>query len=200
MAREVGDIAYELGIEPVYVVKDEAEVDRFRIIGSVIPESEIPSVSGLMYVIGIGDPRVREALASKYSCALTFTNLIHPSATFGRGQREGVEKGRGIIVAAGSRLTNGIIVGDFSIINQGACVAHDVIIDPFVHVAPGACISGNVHLKKACWIGAGAVINQGQLEQKLTIGQGAVVGSGAVVTRDCEANGVYVGVPARRIK
>ncbi|MCK1799884.1 glycosyltransferase [Micrococcus sp. XM4230B] len=45
------------------------------------------------------------------------------------------------------------------------------------------------------WIGANATVLPG-----VTIGGGCVIAAGAVVTADCEANGLYVGVPARRVK
>jgi maltose O-acetyltransferase len=45
------------------------------------------------------------------------------------------------------------------------------------------------------WIGARATIMPG-----VTIGERCIIGAGAVVTRDCAPGGVYVGVPARRIK
>lgn len=50
-------------------------------------------------------------------------------------------------------------------------------------------------LEKGVWIGAGATILPG-----VTIHQGVVVGAGAVVTKDCVANSIYTGVPARRLR
>jgi maltose O-acetyltransferase len=46
-----------------------------------------------------------------------------------------------------------------------------------------------------CWIGTRAVILPG-----VTVGDGCVVAAGAVVAKDCAPNGMYAGVPARRIK
>ena len=46
-----------------------------------------------------------------------------------------------------------------------------------------------------CWIGANVTILPG-----ITIGDGCIIGAGAIVTKDCESNGLYVGVPAKRIK
>jgi len=46
-----------------------------------------------------------------------------------------------------------------------------------------------------CWIGARAVILPGS-----SIESGCVIAAGAVVSGVCEANGLYGGVPARRIK
>jgi maltose O-acetyltransferase len=45
------------------------------------------------------------------------------------------------------------------------------------------------------WIGARAMIMPG-----VTIGDGVTVAAGAVVTRDCEPDGLYAGVPAKRIQ
>ena len=46
-----------------------------------------------------------------------------------------------------------------------------------------------------CWIGARAVILPG-----VTIENGCLIAGGAVVTKDCAANGLYAGVPARRVR
>jgi maltose O-acetyltransferase len=45
------------------------------------------------------------------------------------------------------------------------------------------------------WIGSSATILGG-----VTIGAGCVVAAGAVVTKSCAPNGLYGGVPARRIR
>jgi maltose O-acetyltransferase len=57
----------------------------------------------------------------------------------------------------------------------------------------GAPVFAPITVEEGCWIGAGAVILGG-----VTIGRGCVIGAGAVVNEDCESNGLYVGVPARR--
>lgn len=45
------------------------------------------------------------------------------------------------------------------------------------------------------WIGAGTLILPG-----VTIGNGCLIAAGAVVTRDCDDDGLYAGVPAQRIR
>jgi maltose O-acetyltransferase len=52
-----------------------------------------------------------------------------------------------------------------------------------------------VTLEDGCWIGARSTILPG-----ITVGAGCVVAAGAVVTTDCDPNGLYGGVPARRIR
>lgn len=53
----------------------------------------------------------------------------------------------------------------------------------------------SIVVEDGCWIGANAIILPG-----VTIGKGCVIGAGALVTKDCDPNGLYIGVPARRIK
>lgn len=52
-----------------------------------------------------------------------------------------------------------------------------------------------VHLKRNCWIGAGATILPG-----VTVGENSVVAAAAVVTKDVPDNTVVAGVPAKVIK
>ncbi|MGI2292887.1 acyltransferase [Paenibacillus sp. GXUN7292] len=52
-----------------------------------------------------------------------------------------------------------------------------------------------VTIGKGCWIGARATILPG-----VTVGDGCVIAAGAVVTKDCEPDSLYAGVPAIKIK
>lgn len=200
MAREAGDIAWDIGLEPVYVARDQADIDACSLTGQVILESEVDSYRDIGFVIGIGDNGTRQHIAQRYSGRLRFINLIHPSASFGRGQRELLEAKQGVIVCAGVRLTNNIKVGNFCIFNLNSTISHDVIISEFVYVASGAHVTGNVHVEARAWIGTGVAINQGTEIRKRHIGTDTTIGSGAVVVSDCEPNAIYVGIPARRIK
>lgn len=58
----------------------------------------------------------------------------------------------------------------------------------------GEIIHKSIKVEDGCWIG-GVIILPG-----VTIERGSVIGAGSVVTKNCEANGVYVGNPAKRVK
>lgn len=199
-AREVGDIAVELGFFPTYIARDQTELDAWSSPDEVILESEVRRLGDIDFTIGIGEGATRQKIAQHFSKSLRFVTLIHPSASFGQRQRHAIEACQGVVVCAGVRFTNNIRVGHFTLFNLNATISHDVIVEDFVTVAPGACISGNVHLCKSCWVGAGAAINQGSNTRKLYVGANALIGSGSVVVKDCEPDAVYVGIPARRIK
>lgn len=54
---------------------------------------------------------------------------------------------------------------------------------------------GNVIIEDGCWLGGNVTVLPG-----VTIKKGCIIGAGAVVTKDTEPDGVYVGIPAKRIK
>ena len=200
-ARETGDVACDLGYKPIYIVRTRAELDAWSLPMDVMLESEVQRRSREMpFAIGIGENAIRQKVAQQFIGTVAFANLLHPSASFGQGQRDAIEAQQGVIVCAGARFTNNIRIGDFTIFNLNITVGHDVIIEDFVNVAPGTCISGNVHVGTRCWLGTGSAINQGTGESKLRIGNDTVIGSGSVVVKDCDPNAVYVGIPAKRIK
>lgn len=200
MAREVGDIAIELGYVPLFIEKDDHGLQDWDSPFELITESEFIRCSGLPCVVGIGQGAIRRKIVTRFSAKRIFPNLIHPSATFGSGQKESLEQQYGVVVCAGVRFTNNIKVGNFTIFNLNTTISHDSLVEDFVTVSPGATILGNVHIKSGAWIGAGAVVNQGSNESKLIVGENSVIGSGAVVVKDCDPNSTYVGVPARRIR
>lgn len=199
-SREVGDIAYELGYKTIYIAQDNKLVESWTFDDEVTTEQEVLQIKNISFAIGIGDNLIRKKIFNKMSKTLEFTNLIHPSATFGKGQLDNIGKKTGVIICAGVRLTSNIEVGNFNIYNLNSTIGHDVICEDFINIAPGANISGNVHIEENCWIGTGAVINQGDPSEKLRIGRNTIIGSGSVVVKNCENNSTYVGIPAKRIK
>lgn len=199
MAKEAGDIAWNLGYDVFYIANSESELNAWSGAEVVILESDLNMNDKSVFSIGIGDSRIRKNIYKRYMDKLEFINLIHPEASFGKGQRERLNDNMGLIVAAGARFTNSISLGDFSIINQNVTIAHDCQIGEFVHIASNSTISGNVKICDHAWLGAGVIINQGANELPLEIGGECVIGSGSVVVKDCEAGRTYIGVPARCI-
>jgi maltose O-acetyltransferase len=90
------------------------------------------------------------------------------------------------------RLTIGenVHIGPFVRVITGS---HEVDANPLFRC--GAHIPAPVSIEDGCWIGAGATILPG-----VTIARGCVIGAGSVVAKSTAPNGLYVGVPARRIR
>lgn len=52
-----------------------------------------------------------------------------------------------------------------------------------------------IKVGNGCWIGTKSILLPG-----ITICEGCIIAAGSVVNKDCEPNGLYAGVPAKRIK
>lgn len=196
-AREVADICDDIGYLEIFFVDDSTAGQNISGI-TVVGNNEVVSLAdqGFVFTMGIGNPIFRHKIRQMYP-ELIFPNIIHPSVTFGRGQMALIERSIGNIFAAGCRITNNTVFGNFCIFNLNVTIGHDCIIHDYVSVMPGVNISGNVEAMDAVYIGTSAAILQGGNEKKLTIGENTIIGAGAVVVKNCPANVTMTGVPAK---
>lgn len=144
--------------------------------------------------IAIADSAVREKLAQR--CAddgVHFFEVRAPNVV----QMDNVLLGEGAILSPYVTLTSNIRIGRHFHANMYSYVEHDCIIGNFVTFAPGVKCNGNVVIEDHAYIGAGAIIKQGQQGRPLVIGKEATVGMGAVVTKSVPAGATVVGNPAR---
>lgn len=196
-ARDVAAVIDALGREAIFITRDQGADPSRR--EAVIEEASAVTMVYADFAIGIGDNGARARLARDYS-HLRFPTFVHPEATLASDQRATIGGSTGTIVFAGARIMGAVSIGRFCIVNLNATISHDGQIADFVHLSPGAHLAGNVRVGEGAWIGLGAVVNQGTDARKLAIGARTIVGSGSVVLRDCDADAVYVGNPARKIR
>ena len=116
---------------------------------------------------------------------------VMPPITVVRGNS--VKIGRGVVIMNNALMmaAGGITIDDGVMVAANAQLIsnnHDLYDHAILTCKP-------VHLKRNCWIGAGATILPG-----VTVGENAVVGAGSIVTRDVEDNTVVAGNPARVVK
>jgi acetyltransferase-like isoleucine patch superfamily enzyme len=151
----------------------------------------------------------------------SFVNVIVGSSWVPRHVRRGIYRLLGFKIGRSSLSphlefkTNNIDIGDDVYINErcffdniervtlgdAVYVGPDVMFGTTSHaIGDSRCRAGRgtvapVSIGSGSWIGGRAILLPG-----VTVGEGCVVAAGAIVTKDCLPNGIYAGVPARRIR
>lgn len=184
---------------PIEVVGflDDGDVDLGRFAGREVTKlgtiDDLASVDATHYVLAVGWPSTRHAIAARVAQARTDlvpATLVHPTATVGRG----ATVGEGTVVMAGVHLSPMVQVGRHACLSNHAVVGHDCIIGDFAGLMPGAVLSGNTQVGEGCLVGTNATLIEG-----LTLGAWSKLGAGAVAIADVEPSSVVVGVPARAV-
>lgn len=188
--RVIADIALKNGYTDICFVDDNisGSVMMFPVIGT---SSDINGLNDRKtdFVVAIGDNRVRKRIAEQY--AVNWVSLIHPSAQIALGTK--IDKGT--VVMANAVINACTKVGMHCIVNSGAIVEHDNVIKDYVHLSPKAALGGTVWVGALTHIGIGATINN-----NVRICENSIIGAGAVVVRNIDQSGTYIGIPTRRIK
>lgn len=142
--------------------------------------------------VGIGNNATRERIQGGIKAlGASIPTLIHPNAVFG----EQVEVGYGTVVMAGVVINCCTSIGEGCIINTGATIDHDSLIEDYVHISPGVNLAGTVKVGQGSWLGIGSVVSN-----NINITSKCKIGAGALVVRDINEPGSYVGIPARKIE
>jgi sugar O-acyltransferase (sialic acid O-acetyltransferase NeuD family) len=195
-AREVAWLAEACGHRVVCFVDDDASRvgRRLNDIEVVSPDVAASRFADAGVVAAIGNPAARaDVMARAVARGLRPATLVHPRVEHSRW----IVFGAGAVICAGNILTTNIVIGDYVQINLDCTVGHDVTLDDFSTLAPGVHVSGCVRIGKRAYVGTGATIINGTLDQPLIVGDDAVVGAGACVTRSVDSGVTVVGVPAK---
>lgn len=145
-------------------------------------------------VVGIGNPSIIEEIATNLNQNknISFPNLIHPNNI---GDWDNINLGHGNIISSGCNLTTDITINNFNIINLDSTIGHDTTIGNYNLINPSCNISGCVNIKNNCLIGTGTSIIE-----NISLASEIIIGAGSVITKNITEKGVYVGVPAKKIK
>ena len=105
------------------------------------------------------------------------------------------EVGDGSIVMSNVILDKGVRIGANVFVNIGSVVAHDSFIGNHSFVAPRAAIAGFKRIGECNFLGINSTVID-----NITTTDNVFIGGGGVVTKSLEEEGLYVGVPVRRIR
>jgi len=148
-------------------------------------------------LIAVGDPAAKRRLAERVAAAGGLFLCLYdmPGQYF-----IDVAIGIGSLVARPVYVGPNSRVGAHVTIMPMSTIGHDVVVGDFCTVCPGVNIGGHVIIESAVFIGAGAVILNGTVDQPLIVGGGATIAAGAVVTKPVAAGATVMGNPARPLR
>jgi sugar O-acyltransferase (sialic acid O-acetyltransferase NeuD family) len=174
-AKEVRGLLWQLGIKATETFIDDDKITTPISIDDIL-------------VVGIGEPALKKKFADKFYKHY-FPNIIAKDSI------ADIEMGIGNVICNGNIFTVDISIRNFNAVNLNCTIGHDVRIGNYNQINPAVNISGRVTIGNECLIGVGAIILE-----RLTICSNVIIGAGAVVTKDITEPGIYIGIPARKIK
>lgn len=169
------------------------EISGYAVIGS---DDDIPNyVDKCEFVVTLGgtvnlSPRRRlhqliEQAGGRLATLVASTAYVSKRAVLGAGTVVHHQ----CVVNANAQIGRGCII------NTGAIIEHDSEIGDYSHISTGVKINGACRVGEMSFVGSGAtMIND------CHIGSGIAIGAGSVVASNLTEAGIYVGVPARKIK
>ncbi len=125
--------------------------------------------------------------------------MIRPSGFYGGNLGWGLKIGNYSSIGAASYIgcSGKIIIGNYVMIGPHCTmIAENHIFNEKNELIMKQGVSNKgIEIKDNVWIGANVTILDGVI-----IEQGCIIAAGAVVTKNTESNGIYAGIPAKRIK
>jgi sugar O-acyltransferase (sialic acid O-acetyltransferase NeuD family) len=141
------------------------------------------------FVIAVGEPAGREALARKLRDAGAHAGRVVDPSTI---VSDSAELGDGVVITPLCSISSDARIGAHACVNTMAIVGHDVEVGDY------SVVSSMVNLGGACVIGAASYIGMGALiKEHVRIGSNSIIGMGSVVYGDIPDNVIALGNPAR---
>lgn len=181
-AREV---ACQIDDEVTFFVDDEYSNEVAR------PISEFDPTEYLM-MVAVSDSKDRKDIVKKLPKETKYFTFVHPTVQL---MDTNIEIGEGSFIGANSILTTNINLGKHTLLNRGNHVGHDCQIGDYFSMMPCSVIGGNITIGDCVYMGSCS-----NVREKLTITSKVTIGMNAAVVKDINKSGVYVGVPAKRMK
>jgi len=142
-------------------------------------------------IIAIGNPNDRLKVVERLPKETVYFTHIHPSVQIISND---FEIGEGSIICAGTIITTNVKIGKHAHLNLHTTIGHDCVIGDYFTTAPGAKISGNCKIANNVYVGTNSSVRE-----KITICDNVTIGLNSGVVKDINENGVYVGLPVKKI-
>ncbi len=143
---------------------------------------------GLIIGIGYRHLDFRAKLFIELSDTVPFLSFVHSSSFVASN----VTIGPGTVVFPRCIIDINTHVGSNTLIYTGCNISHDCTIENHAFLSPGIQMGGFCHLGSSCHLGIGTVVID-----NLKLCAGTITGAGAVIVKNTEEPGLYLGCPAK---
>lgn len=117
--------------------------------------------------------------------------FIHPTAYLAPD----VKIEAGVVVMPYVMISSAVHIGMGSLLMTGATIGHNTTLGMYNHIASQAVIGAYITTENGVHIGLNCTIRE-----NITIGENATIGMGAVLTKNVEAEEIWVGNPAKFLR
>ncbi|MDO4814839.1 MAG: acetyltransferase [Gemella sp.] len=177
---------------------DDKDIEYYRNhkvfgkISQVLSHLENGTIDGVFVTIGDNAKRreIFELVAKNHYEKII--NIISPRAYI--SNLDSIQ-GRGIFIGFSAFIGADAKISDNCIINTAAIVEHHTRVEKHCNIAPRATVNGICNIGQEVYLGSASTVIQ-----MISIADKTTVGAGAVVVKNIEEAGTYVGVPAKKIK
>tara|TARA_B100001769_G_C22044771_1_gene561493 strand:+ start:259 stop:909 length:651 start_codon:yes stop_codon:yes gene_type:complete len=181
--KEIFDINYDIS-------RKNEKILGYKVAGSLnsfFKKKEIKEA-----FIAIGDNKKRRDIYKKLlKKKIIIPNLISKNSNISKH----IKIGKGNFINKLVYIGAESVIGNNNIINTGAVLEHQTKIGSNSHIGPKAVVGGHVKIGNNVFLGLGSkVIN------KVKICSNCTIGAGSVVIKSISKPGIYVGIPAKKIK
>lgn len=192
--NEIIELVEELDYEIIGLV-DNVKKDKYLDYDIILYDSDGSILEKKLYsncklVITSDSPYVRKKLHKMYN-GFSFQNLISLHSKVSKSSKIG----EGVVIQYGVNISSEAHIGDFVKLNTYSNIMHNANIGHYTTIAPNVVILGNVKIGECCYIGSNSTILP-----NIEICDNTIIGAGAVVVKNIKEPGVYVGIPAVKIK
>jgi len=174
--------------------KNSSSIDGYPILGivnQIEADYKLGKFDYLMLAIGYRYMDFRESIFERFKGKIPFAKVIHPTTNMDKS----TQIGEGCFILPGCVLDRNVVLHENVLLNTACVIAHDSEVMAHSFLSPAVKIAGFTKISKKCIIGINATIID-----NIIISEGVQVGGGAVVVKNLEEKGLYVGVPAIKRK
>lgn len=118
--------------------------------------------------------------------------------------KKGTKIGSNVFVDSYVKSSGDNRIGSNVTLRFNATIAREVVVEDDVFIAPNVMTIFSTHQgvrKGGTTVGKGSFIGTNAvLGPQIQIGENAVVGAMSYVSKDCDANAIYTGIPAKKVR